>query len=162
MLIVAIYAFVNLMSVRYVVEGASMSPTFESGQFLMVSRLHYVVGMPDRGDIVIFHFPGDTRTDYIKRIIGLPGETIEIRNTQVFINGVFLEEPYLPEACLPEHCFDAFWQLAADEYFMMGDNRNRSSDSRMLGPVQRRYILGEAVRRYWPPSEIGLIHPGAR
>jgi len=158
LLFVAIYALINLISVRFVVDGPSMLPTFESGQFLIVSRLHYMLGNPEIGDIVVFHYPGDPQQDYIKRVIGGPGDLVEIRDTQVYVNKVRLEEQYINEqACLPTRCRDNIWQLGEDEYFMMGDNRNRSSDSRSFGPVQRQYIVGEVVFRYFPLSEFGSV-----
>ncbi|RMG71896.1 MAG: signal peptidase I [Chloroflexi bacterium] len=155
----AIYALVNLATVRFVVQGASMEPTFQNDQLLIVSRLNYVFGNPQRGDIIVFHFPGDTTQDYIKRVIGLPGETVEIRDTHVYINGEQLIEPYINEPCDPYHCPDRSWMLGDDEYFVMGDNRNHSSDSRSdtVGLISRQYIVGEVLLRYWPLSDFRLI-----
>lgn len=161
LLIGAIYALVNLATVRFIVDGSSMEPNFSDGQFLIISRVNYVIGDPQRGDIVVFHFPGDTEQDYIKRVIGLPGETVEIRDTQVYINGVMLEEPYINEPCNPQNssCGDASWELGNDEYFMMGDNRNHSRDSRSsaVGPVRREFFVGEVLVRYWPPPDWGIV-----
>lgn len=158
-LIGAIYALVNLATVRFVVQGSSMEPTFENTQFLIVSRIHYLLGEPQRGDIVVFHFPGNTAEDYIKRVIGLPGETVEIRDTKVYIDGRELVEPYINEPCRPDSCRDQTWTLGDEEYFVMGDNRNRSQDSRSsrVGLVPRRNIVGEVVIRYWPPPDWGLV-----
>lgn len=157
-LILAIYALINMASVRYVVDGISMEPNFHDSEFLIVSRVNYLLGKPDHGDIVVFHFPDNPREDYIKRVIGVPGDTVEIRDTQVYVNGNLLDEPYINEPCNDLSCDDGIWQLAPDEYFMMGDNRNRSSDSRIFGPVQREYIIGEVVFRYWPLEDVGLMH----
>ncbi len=157
-LICAIYALVNLATVRFIVQGPSMQPTFYTGQFLIVSRVNYLLGDPQRGDIVVFHYPGNPDEDYIKRVIGLPGDTIEIRNQQVYVNGEALNEPYISEACTEDMCGEESWVLGPDEYFFMGDNRNHSSDSRRFGPVNRRYIVGEVLIRYWPPSDWGLVH----
>lgn len=159
-LIGAIYALVNLATVRFIVEGPSMEPNFRTGQVLVVSRANYLLGDPQRGEIVVFNPPGQPPDEppYIKRVIGLPGETIEIRAAKVFINGVELEEPYINEACTPDRCPDRSWELGPHQYFMMGDNRNHSSDSRGFSmPVTRDRIIGEALIRYWPPPDWGLV-----
>ncbi|MDX1994500.1 MAG: signal peptidase I [bacterium] len=158
-LIGAIYALVNLATVRFIVQGPSMEPTFQTDQFLIVSRINYLIGTPQRGDIIVFHFPGNTEEDYIKRVIGLPGDTVEIRDTKVYINGQELYEPYINEPCRPSSCPDRVWELGDDQYFVMGDNRNRSQDSRsdVVGPVARHYIVGEVMVRYWPPRDWGIV-----
>ena len=156
-LIAAIYTLVNLASVRFVVEGPSMQPNFETGQFLIVSRADYLLGEPHRGDVLVFHYPGDPNEDYIKRLIALPGDTVEIRDTQVYVNGTEADEPYINEPCIPARCPDAVWTLGPDEFFAMGDNRNHSVDSRVFGPVPRSYIVGRVLVRYWPPSDWGII-----
>lgn len=155
----AIYALVNLATVRFVVDGASMEPTFHDEQLLIVNRLNYAFTDPDRGDVIVFHFPGDTTQDYIKRVIGLPGETVEFRDTQVYIDNVLLTEPYINERCDDYHCPDRIWELGDDEYFVMGDNRNHSSDSRSssVGLISRHYIVGEVFLRYWPLPDFTLI-----
>ncbi len=160
-LIAAIYALVNLASVRFIVEGPSMQPTFFTGQVLVVSRVNYLLGNPQRGDIAVFNPPGGAPDDppYIKRVIGLPGETVEIKDTNVFINGVQLQEPYINEVCRPDRCPNRTWELGSNEYFMMGDNRNHSSDSRVFSTmVTRDRIIGEAMIRYWPPENWGFVN----
>lgn len=157
-LIIAIYALVNLASVRFVVDGPSMEPNFHTGEFLIVSRVHYILGEPERGDIAVFHFPGNPDDDYIKRVIGVPGDSVEIREAQVYVNGILLDEPYINEPCTPARCNDLSWILGENEFFFMGDNRNRSSDSRSFGPVQRQYIVGEVLFRYWPLSDISIVN----
>ncbi len=156
-LVLAIYTLVNLASVRFIVQGPSMQPNFETGQFLVVSRASYLFSEPQRGDIVVFHYPGDPEEDYIKRLIGLPGDTVEIREQVVYVNDVALVEPYINEACNPSRCRDNAWTLGADDYFFMGDNRNHSSDSRSFGPVNREYIVGKVIARYWPLSDLGVL-----
>jgi signal peptidase I len=156
-LIGAIYALVNLTTVRFIVEGPSMQPNFLDDQFLIVSRVNYLVGDPERGDIIVFHFPGNIEEDYIKRVIGVPGDVVEIINANVVVNGEPLNEPYINEVCRPDRCRDNTWELTSDEYFVMGDNRNRSSDSRDFGPVQREFIVGEVLVRYWPPEDWGIV-----
>jgi signal peptidase I len=160
-LVGAIYALVNLSTVRFIVQGPSMEPTFHNDQFLIVSRANYLLGEPERGDVVVFHFPGNQEEDYIKRLIGLPGDTVEFRAQQVYVNGEPLQEPYIKEPCDPENCPDAVYTMGADEYFLMGDNRNRSSDSRTFERsgrrVNREHIVGEVVIRYWPPADWGFV-----
>ncbi|MCB9449857.1 MAG: signal peptidase I [Anaerolineaceae bacterium] len=158
-LIAMIYTLVNLASGRYVVEGASMQPNFATGQVLIVSRVHYLLSDPQRGDIVVFHPPGYplTESPYIKRVIGTPGDTVEIRDREVYVNGVQLDEPYINEPC-GSSCRDNIWVLGADQYFVMGDNRNHSSDSRAFRtPVTREAIIGKAFIRYWPPQDWGIV-----
>ncbi len=156
-LIGAIYALVNLSSARYMVQGQSMFPNFDDNQILYISRLNYLVAEPDRLDIVVFHYPRNPSEDYIKRVIGLPGDVVEIIDTRVFVNGEVLKEPYINEACSVGSCRDNRWELGPDEYFVMGDNRNHSSDSRAFGPVKREFIVGEVLVRYWPPQSWGIV-----
>ncbi len=158
-LIGAIYALVNLATVRFIVDGPSMLPNFEDGQFLIVSRINYLVGDPERGDVIVFHYPGNTEEDYIKRVIGVPGDVVEIRDTFVYVNDEPLDETYINEPCTDNRCPDNQWELGEDQFFVMGDNRNRSSDSRSasVGLVQREFIVGEVMIRYWPPEDWGIV-----
>ncbi len=160
-LVISIYALINLISVRFVVDGPSMEPHFYTGQFLIISRLHYIFGQPARGDIAVFHFPDNPNEDYLKRVIGLPGEVVTIRDGQILINGVILDEPYILDPCQPTWCSDNHWQLGMDEYFFLGDNRNQSSDSRDFGPVKRQFIVGKVLFRYWPLENFGYIDTNA-
>ncbi len=159
-LIAAIYALVDLASVRFYVDGPSMEPSFFTGQRIIVSRVSYLWGEPERGDIIVFESPDDPQADppLIKRLIGLPGDTVEVRDTLVYVNGAPLDEPYFVNApCSASNCPDNSWQLGPDQYFVMGDNRNRSRDSRRFGPVSRQHLIGEALIRYWPPADWGAI-----
>ena len=156
-LVGAIYALVNLSTVRFVVRGSSMEPTFRDDQLLLVSRMNYLLAEPQRGDIVVFHYPKAPTEDYIKRVIGLPGEIVEIKDREVYVNGIKLNEPYINEPCTQYSCPDKIWELGDDEYFVMGDNRNHSSDSRSFNGVRREFIVGEVVIRYWPPPDWGLV-----
>lgn len=156
-LIAVIFTLVNLACARFVVDGPSMQPNFHTGQFIIVSRVNYLLGDPQRGEVVVFHYPNNPTQDYIKRVVGLPGDTVEIRETLVYVNGELLNEPYINEPCQPSSCRDNRWTLGEEEYFMMGDNRNHSSDSRAFGPVNRQFIVGEALVRYWPPQDWGII-----
>lgn len=143
---------------NYIVEGNSMLDTLLPNERLIVSRLSYIMGEPQRGDIIVFQYPRDPNRDFVKRIIGMPGETISIQNNHIFIDGQPLPpEPYVhyPEmASLPPTT------LGDNEYFVMGDNRPGSSDSRSWGPLAKRFIIGKAWLVYFPLNRIHLIpHP---
>jgi signal peptidase I len=157
-LIGAIYALVNLSTVRFSVKGSSMEPNFADKQYLVVSRLSYLLGEPEHGDIVVFHYPRNPSEDYIKRIIALPGETVEIRDTFIYVDGEQLDEGYIKAPCVPTLCADLIRELGPDEFWVMGDNRNHSSDSRVFGPVGREHLVGEVLIRYWPPEDWGLVN----
>jgi signal peptidase I len=167
--IVVVYVLVEMAAPRFLVDGPSMQPTFWDNQRLIISRVHYMVDDPERGDIVVFNKPetGIGDSPLIKRAVGLPGETIEFRHTtpegsteivvELYINGQLVNEPYINEICLPTSCRENIWVLAPDEYFLMGDNRNHSTDSRSFGPIKKRDIIGEALVRYWPPQDWALL-----
>ncbi len=142
---------------RSLVEGRSMQPTFETNDRLIVSRLHYMLGRPQRGDIVVFNSinPREPTTMLIKRVIGLPGETVSFVNNEVYINGVRLAEPYVVNVCT--RCTQEPVTLGANEYYVLGDNRPNSIDSRTFGVITINDIVGEAIFRYWPPAKFGLI-----
>ncbi len=161
-LIALVYTLVNLATVRFYIEGPSMQPNFWAGQFLIVSRAHYLLGLPERGDIVVFDPPGDDdQVDdplLIKRLIGLPGDHVEVREGSVYINGEPLGEPYLHDIGSPVRCSSQCdVVLGSGQYFLMGDNRNNSRDSRVFGAVDRHRIVGEAIVRYWPPQDWGIV-----
>ncbi|MAS33152.1 MAG: signal peptidase I [Anaerolineaceae bacterium] len=160
-LIVSIYALADLASVRFYVDGRSMQPNFYTGQRVIVSRVNYMLTEPERGEIIVFESPDRPGIDapLIKRVIGLPGEHVEIIESQVFIDGQLLDEPYINDAIWRSSCrTDTEWDLNTGQYFVMGDNRNNSRDSRCFGPVEREHVIGEALVRYWPPQDIGLIY----
>jgi signal peptidase I len=154
LLVVAIFTLVNLSTARFVVEGSSMEPNFQTDEFVIVSRLAYIIGEPERGDVVVFHYDEDTNRDFIKRIVGLPGEYIEVIDGRVHVNGVILAEPYIETFC---NCRDRDWLLGEDEFFVLGDNRNSSQDSFDFGPIDRDQIVGRAWIRYWPPEAWRII-----
>lgn len=157
LLVLVVYTLVNLSSSRYLVQGRSMYPSFDSDQILYVSRLSYLLAQPQRLDIVVFHHRGQPAEDYIKRIIGLPGEVVAFSEGRVWVDGAPLDEPYLAEACRADRCADRTWALGPDEFFVLGDNRNDSSDSRLFGPVHRSQLVGAALLRYWPPQAWGSV-----
>lgn len=153
LLALLIYLVINALTGRFYVRGSSMEPSLHNGQYLIVSKISYLFGEPRRGDVVVFVAPGNGKEDYIKRIIGLPGEEVEIRDGAVWINGYRLEEPYL-KSPIP---YTGSWTLGPDEYFVLGDNRANSSDSHSWGPLPRKNIIGKAWLCYWPPQYWGLI-----
>ncbi|HMK08700.1 MAG TPA: signal peptidase I [Anaerolineales bacterium] len=152
-----IFLGVNLVTARIRVEGSSMEPTLHDSELVVVNRLAYRWGEPQRGDIVIFRFPLDPERRFIKRIIGLPGEYVVIHGGRVTIDGVALDEPYI--AAPPR--YDGEWQIQPGQVFVLGDNRNNSSDSQTWGPLPIGQLIGKAVLVYWPPPNMGLIpHAG--
>jgi len=157
--LIAAFTLLEMTIPRSIVQSISMEPNLIEDQRLVISRVSYLIGSPQRGDIVVFLPPNHPAGEppLIKRLIGLPGETVEIHDTAVYINGVRLEEPYLNEPCDLTHCGERVWVLGADAYFMMGDNRNHSRDSRAFGPVTRERIIGRAIFRYWPPPDWGIL-----
>ena len=148
------YLVISLLTARVVVEGPSMRPTLLSGEWIVVNRLTYKVGAPQRGDVVVFLPPTNAQTDdLIKRVIGLPGETVEVRDGSVWINGARLKEIYTSGTTYPDHK----WQLGENDLFVMGDNRPISLDSRSFGPINLSEVVGKAWLIYWPPQEWGLL-----
>lgn len=146
----------------FVVEGASMHPTFESADYLIVDQLTYRFEDPKRGDVIVFRYPNKPSVFYIKRIIGLPGETVDIERGIVTITRVdgtklSLEETYV---VAEDATYNQTTSLGSDQYFVMGDNRPRSSDSRTWGALPREDIMGRAFFRLLPPTQIGVL-PGA-
>lgn len=148
---------INLITMRYRVEGPSMEANLQDGQVLVLNRLAYKSGAgtsPSRGDVVVFHEKAMTSQDLIKRVIGLPGETVEIRYDKIWINGVLLDAAWGPE-CAP--CENGIWSLGPHEYFMLGDHREVSRDSRAFGPVHDEAFVGKVIWRYWPLEQFGPV-----
>lgn len=140
---------------RSSIDGPSMEPTLFTGQHLLISRLHYLFGEPQHGDIAVFISPADGEM-LIKRIIATPGDTLELRDREFYLNGQRLEEPYfVNRPC--RNCSDRQWQIGENEYFFVGDNRNRSNDSRSFSAVPRTAIIGKALFRYFPLDQIGGV-----
>lgn len=150
---VLLFLAINAISARIRVDGSSMVPTFQDGEFVIVEKVSYRFSEPQRGDIVVFHFPRDPEQEYIKRVIGLPGDQISIRQGQVYLNGELLNEPYV--AAAPRYELD--YEVPAGELFVLGDNRNNSSDSHDWGTVPLEYVVGKAVFVYWPLTEAGIV-----
>lgn len=163
---------------NFKVEGSSMNPTLESGQHLIVNKLvysqldmdrlsriipfwqaetpdtRYAIHPPRRGEVIVFHFPRDPSKDFVKRVIGLPGEEVEILQGKVYINEQALTEPYLDR---PDTSRVGPTRLREKEYFVLGDNRRSSNDSRIWGPVSETYVVGKVWFVYWPFSKVQLL-----
>jgi signal peptidase I len=138
---------INAVSARVRVDGFSMIPTLEDGEFVLVSKLNYRFGDVERGDIIVFHYPMDPEQELIKRVIGLPGDTINVQNGIVSVNGQSLEEPYIAAA----PAYSGEWMVPDGHLFVLGDNRNDSSDSHSWGYLPFDKVVGKAVVIYWPP-----------
>ncbi len=158
LVVIPIRAFV---AQPFVVSGSSMFPTFENGQYLIIDEISYRLNDPQRNDVVVFRYPDDTKKFFIKRIIGLPGEIIDIKGKTITItndknpDGLELVQPYVKNNMENNMHFE----LKKDEYFVMGDNRAASSDSRYWGPVQKDLLVGRALLRLLPVNKINFM-PG--
>lgn len=158
----AIFALLYLFVAQFhKVSGNSMVPTYLNGDFLITDKVSYKMRNPKAGEVVILKNPRDESQDFIKRIIAVPGDTLEINNNKVTVNGQILPEKYLP-ADTPTNA-GAFLtegtpvKAGKNQYFVFGDNRNHSSDSREWGSITKEEIIGRAFFRYWPPQSIGLL-----
>jgi signal peptidase I len=145
----------------FVVSGASMQPTFDSKQYLIVDQLSYHIGTPERGEVVIFKYPRDTSVFFIKRVIGLPNETVVMDSGKITIkNDLFPEGFQIEEPYIKEETDDTFTiTLNDNEYYVLGDNRKHSSDSRVWGPLEEKFIVGKAFIRLFPVNKFD-VHPG--
>jgi signal peptidase I len=146
----------NYAVASYYIPSASMEDTLRKGDLLIADKFSFKVLQeePQRGDVVIFQYPENRRQDYIKRTIGLPGDTVEVRNGIVYVNGQELKEDYIKER--PDHSYGPI-AVPQGNYFMMGDNRNHSSDSRVWGFVPRKNLEGRALFVFWPPQRAGKV-----
>lgn len=144
---------INAVSARIRVDSFSMEPTLNKGDFVIVNKVSYKLGSPRQGDIIVFHYPPNPEEQYIKRVIGLAGDQIRIADGEVYINGELLIEPYIQAPTSR----GGDWEIPQDSLFVMGDNRNNSSDSRVWGVVPYDYIVGKATVIYWPPDKWNLL-----
>jgi signal peptidase I len=178
-----IFLLVRSVVQNFKVEGKSMEPTLHNGQYLVINKAaywhvdrdllsyvgsaqaasdtahpqdtaSYLFGEPQRGDIIVFRFPRDPSRDFIKRVIAVPGDTVEIRQGRVYVNGQFVDETYISEV---GNYSGAGRKMEPGEYFVLGDNRNNSSDSHVWGPVPRDNIIGKAWVSYWPLDDLGVL-----
>ena len=162
---ISLLALLIVLPIRYflfqpfIVKGESMSPNFESGDYLIVDEISYRLSEPQRGDVIVFNYPKDTTQRFIKRVIGLPGETVTVTQgkVEVFRNNemIVLNESYLPKNL--KTIGEVTTNLKADEYFVLGDNRDYSYDSRSWGVVPRKDIIGKAFFRIFPVSALSQI-----
>ncbi|MDP1546676.1 MAG: signal peptidase I [Anaerolineales bacterium] len=146
-LAVVLFVGINAVSARVRVDGFSMRPTLEDGEFVLVSKVNYFWGEVTRGDIVVFHFPLNPEEELIKRVIGLPGDHVQVENGQMYVNGESINEPYIAQPPL----YSGEWLVEADHLFVLGDNRNNSNDSKDWGLLPMENVVGKAVLIYWPP-----------
>ncbi|MEA5079932.1 MAG: signal peptidase I [Anaerolineaceae bacterium] len=153
LLAVLLYFAIDAVFARVRVENISMQPTLYQGDVLVVNKLAYKVGNFKTGDIVVFHNPNNEVEDYIKRIIGTPGDTVDVANGQVSVNGNVLTEYYI--AAAPN--YEGEWIVPADSIFVLGDNRNQSSDSHEWGFVPSKDVVGKALFIYWPPQAMKIL-----
>jgi signal peptidase I len=171
-LAVLLFLVINIISARVRVDGISMRPTLEDGEFVLINRMAYKLGDFHRGDIIVFRPPlyppqgfwrqllglpniSDNYEDYIKRVVGLPGDQVRIAQGVVYINGIELKEPYI--AAPPN--YPGEWTVPPDNLFVLGDNRNNSSDSHAWGFLPEENVLGKAVLVYWPFKDWMVLKP---
>jgi signal peptidase I len=148
-----LFLAINAISARVRVDGFSMRPTLDDGEFVLVNKLSYYFGEMNRGDIIVFHFPLNPEEELIKRVIGLPGDQVKIENGKVFVNEQALNEPYIAQAPI----YSGEWTVTEGHYFVLGDNRNNSNDSKDWGLLPSDNVVGKAVLIYWPPSMWNVI-----
>jgi len=166
---IVIISLVIIIPVRYFliqpfyVKGASMEPNFYDHEYLIIDEISYRFSEPERGDIVVFRYPRNPQEYFIKRIIGLPGEKVQIKDGNVYIynqdypDGLELNEPYLANDTRTYSLNEGIINLSEDEYYILGDNRSSSKDSRSFGPVNRSFIIGRVLLRGWPFNRINLF-----
>jgi signal peptidase I len=173
LLAVVLFLLIRNVVQNFRIDGISMEPNFHNGQFLIVNRFAYCPGLhleikplnlnwnktwclkqPRRGDVIVFEYPNDPSRDFIKRVIGLPGETVEVRGGRIYVDGQLMPEPFGPN---PGSSAYGPVTVGPDEVFVMGDNRNNSSDSRSWGPLPENMIIGKALLSYWPPQYWAVV-----
>jgi signal peptidase I len=155
LLSLVLFLAINAISARIRIESISMQPTLYAGDFVIVNKVAYKIGAPTRGDVIVFHYPPDPdREPYIKRVIGLPGDKVSVSDKQVYINDLPLREPYIsaPPA------YEGSWTVPEASLFVLGDNRNSSSDSHSWGTVPLGNVIGKAEVVYWPPAEWKVLN----
>jgi len=170
---VVVISLAIILPVRYFliqpfyVQGASMEPNFHNSQYLIIDEISYRFDAPTRGQVVVFRYPRDPQEYFIKRIIGLPGEEVQIKDGAVIIyntshpNGLTLDEPYLATGTKTYSDSEAKVSVGQNEYFVLGDNRGASKDSRYFGPVNKTFVTGKVLFRGWPLNQIKLFSAGA-
>lgn len=159
---ISVFLFVYLLVMQpHKIKGDSMEPNFHNGQYLLTDKISYRLGEPTRGDVVVFRAPPDYRDEFIKRIIALPGDKVKVEGGKIYVNNRLLEESYIPNDFVTRSA--QFSQEGREitvpegEFFVVGDNRDHSLDSRVFGTVEKQYITGRAWIIYWPLNEFGAI-----
>jgi len=173
--VLALVLFLLIRNViqNFRIDGISMEPNFHNGQFLIVNRFAYCPGLhldisplnihwektwcirqPNRGDVIVFEYPKDLSRDFIKRVIALPGETVEVRGGKIYVNGQLMPEPFGPN---PGSSTNGPITVGPSDVFVMGDNRNNSSDSRTWGSLPLKYVIGKTLLSYWPPRYWAVV-----
>jgi signal peptidase I len=153
LLALILFLAINAVSARVRVENVSMQPTLKAGEFLLVNRVAYKLGDPKIGDIIVFHAPGVDDLDYIKRLIGRPGDTVTIEGGVVYVNDEALYETYIAD---PPN-YSGSWVVPEGQLFVLGDNRNNSSDSHLWGFIPEDSVVGKALLIYWPLDAVSLL-----
>lgn len=151
--VIAAFLITFVVQAFYIPSG-SMIPTLMPGDRVLVNKFIYRFTEPKRGDIMVFRFPLDPKRHFIKRVIAVGNETVELKKGRLYVNGKLVEQPYLPE--LYDNDFGPY-TVPAEEFFCLGDNRNNSEDSRYWGCVPRKNVIGKAFVRYWPLNHLGLL-----
>ena len=156
-LAILIFLVIRSLVQNYRIEGQSMEPNFQHGQYLLVNKLAYRLGEYRRGDVIVFHYPNNPSQDYIKRVIGLPGDTVEFRDGVLLVNGATVEEPY-DQVQIARNI--AAQTVAPGFLYVLGDNRPASSDTRTWGQLSQEFVIGKAWLAIWPVDRAGLVeHP---
>ncbi len=151
-----LFIFAHLVVQNYYVTGPSMRPTLHTSEYILVDKAQYLFSGPQRGDVIVFEYPLDTSIDYVKRVIGIPGDRVTVEaDGQVLVDGVAIKEPYVNDLDNPYE--PSTWVLKPNQYFVLGDNRGDSSDSRDWGPVPSQDIIGKAVLVYWPSNDAHVL-----
>ena len=151
---VLFFFLIRLLTQSYNVNDNSMQPGLSADSYVMINKQAYLFRPPQRGDIIVFHLPSNTNIDYIRRIIGLPGDPVQIDGAQVKVNNTVLKEPYVSSNATP---IVNTWKVPPGQYFVLGDNRPTSEDSRYWGAVPKNYIVGKAIFVYWPGDKLKII-----
>jgi len=161
--VVLAFFIITFIAQSFLVDGSSMEPSFHDGQRLMVEKVSYRFSAPRRGDVVVFKYPGDQRRKFIKRLIGIPGDEIFIKNGFLHVNGVRMEEDFINGPTYGAYSAPSYGPVQVPEghYFMLGDNRRNSDDSRYpdVGFVPKKNLVGRALFLYWPLNQISIIKP---
>ena len=151
-----LFVVVHLLVQNYRVDGPSMTPTLLNQQYILVDKAQYIFSKPQHGDVIVFEWPRDTSQDFVKRVIGVPGDTVTVDAAgNVTVDGTPINEPYVNDLTNPYQ--PNTWKLGPNQYFVLGDNRGDSSDSRDWGPVPAKDIIGKAALVYWPLNDVHFV-----